>query len=270
MSRIKRARPALVVVVVALIAALAGTALAGSGPDANTAGAAQKAKKALKKSKKALKKANANATLLDELCGAGASAAGSETCTAPQGPKGDTGDTGATGPSTGPAGGDLTGNYPDPSIANGAVGTQEHSGAIPAAGVTNTTAQTIGSSLSTFTTLAFNAERYDTANLHSTVTNNSRLTAPVTGIYEIGASIEWASNATGTRDVRLIRNFTTGFAFQGRESHGFFAQTINRVVRLEAGAVVQVQVTQDSGADLDIRKSGELTPEFTMTWLAPG
>ena len=97
MARIKHARPALVIAVLALIAALAGTALAGSEPEANTAGAAQKAKKALKKSKKALKKANANATLLDELCGPGASAAGSETCTAPQGPKGDTGSAGATG-----------------------------------------------------------------------------------------------------------------------------------------------------------------------------
>ena len=57
MTRIKRARPTLVVVVVALIAAVAGTALAGSGPDANTAGAAKTAKKALKKAKKANKKA---------------------------------------------------------------------------------------------------------------------------------------------------------------------------------------------------------------------
>jgi hypothetical protein len=70
--------------------ARAGAVLAGSGPDTNTAGAA---KKALKKSKKALSKANANATLLDE-CGPGASAAGSEACTAPPGPKGEPGTNG--------------------------------------------------------------------------------------------------------------------------------------------------------------------------------
>ena len=96
MSRIKRARPALVVVVLALIAGVAGTALAE--PTATTSKPAKKiAQDAKKKAKKALNKAKANATLLDELCGPGASAAGSETCTAPQGPKGDPGTNGTNG-----------------------------------------------------------------------------------------------------------------------------------------------------------------------------
>jgi hypothetical protein len=65
MTRFKRARPALVVAVVTLVAAVAGTALAGSGPDANTAGAAKTAKKALKKAKKANKKAKNAQTAAD-------------------------------------------------------------------------------------------------------------------------------------------------------------------------------------------------------------
>lgn len=58
MDRITRAMPspALVVAALVLVAALAGTALAGSGPGANTSG---KADKALKLATKANKKANA-------------------------------------------------------------------------------------------------------------------------------------------------------------------------------------------------------------------
>ena len=96
MYGIRRVRPssAVAIAVLALIAALAGTALAGSGPTANPAG---KADKALKKAKKANRTAKANAALLEDLCGDGASAAGIETCTAPTGPTGPTGAAGAAG-----------------------------------------------------------------------------------------------------------------------------------------------------------------------------
>jgi hypothetical protein len=173
-------------------------------------------------------------------------------------------------PPSGQAGGDLAGEYPNPAIALGSLGTGEFSNSIPAARVTRTAAQSIPSG--TATVINFNAERYDTAAMHNNATNNSRLRAPVTGIYAVTAQVEWEVDMTGNvHRVSVLRNGTTPIADANAVPGDTpLVQQATTEARLQAGDFVQAVVEQASGGDLAVTKDPESTPEFAMTWLAPG
>lgn len=58
----------------------------------------------------------------------------------------------------------------------------------------------------TYTVLAFNQDEINTDGMHSTVTNNSRLIAPVAGKYRITGSVMFAANAVGMRAYQVRLN----------------------------------------------------------------
>jgi len=156
-------------------------------------------------------------------------------------------------------------------VTNGSLGTGELSHAIPAARVTRTSAQSIPHSLNT--SLAFDQERYDAAGVHDNATNNSRLTAPVTGIYAVTAQFTWGGSAgAGSRFAGVVKNGSTLIA-RSQELAGDDDENITTQVLLAAGDYVEVVVLQTSGSSPTVAANGlaqQITPEFSMTWLAPG
>ena len=123
---------------------------------------------------------------------------------------------------------------------------------------------------STITAIDFDAERYDTDNYHSTVSNTTRFTAPKTGKYHIGGAIVWDANATGRRQlsIRLNGSATLGIQQVAAVSSIFPpAQVIGVDYQLNAGQYIELRVYQDSTITIDILSTAALSPEFWIHFL---
>jgi hypothetical protein len=103
--------------------------------------------------------------------------------------------------------------------------------------------------------------------MHSTVTNNSRITIQTAGRYMFTATVSPAVSGAGTyRSVHFLLNNTTEYkGFTGDIGGGSVDDTIT-VVRnigpLSAGDYVEVQVQHDSGGNLN-----HLLREFAALYL---
>ena len=157
-------------------------------------------------------------------------------------------------------------NGPEITYAAGGGSTQLYL-ALHYARVYRSTAQTITTG-TTGTVLTFDAERWDTGGVHSTVSNTGRLTATRAGVYVIGLGVEWAANATGVR-IATIRLNAAGTPLAGDERAASGASTVVQqnivtLYRLAAGEYVYATVAQTSGGDLDVQRNANLSPEFWM------
>ena len=160
----------------------------------------------------------------------------------------------------------------DSEVLNGSLGTAEFSSSIPAAYVGQTTGQSIPDGIAT--TLAFNTESsgsaaggYDTASMHDNVTDNSRLTAPVTGIYDVTAGVAWAPG-TGRRELFVLKN---GSLIADDDRAG-----VSVSAGLGQGQSVTTPVRLGRATSLRSKSSRRAvhpwaSPRvFAMNWLAPG
>lgn len=116
------------------------------------------------------------------------------------------------------------------------------------------------------TTLTFNSERWDTDTIHDTGSNTSRLTCKTTGVYLISATIDFASNANGRRQIWFVVDGTTTIAMTNVPAiNGANVRlSLTTIYSLTADQYVEAVVYQSSGGALNVTVQANWSPEFMM------
>jgi len=121
----------------------------------------------------------------------------------------------------------------------------------------------------TDTPLVFDIEEFDTAGLHSTVTNTSRLVAPTAGKYFIWCVVQFVYNGTGWRRIYFRLNGSDNIGSCSVPAISGEVTSISHGIhyRLSAGDYVEVIAKQTSGGALSVMMSGVSTPLCGMVKL---
>ena len=89
--------------------------------------------------------------------------------------------------------------------------------------------------------------------MHVTAVNNSRVKAVVAGRYEVKGSVAWVSNATGFRQLAIIKNGATVVAVSklNTVATSGMVQQVSASIYLAVNDYVELQAVQTSGGNLD-------------------
>jgi hypothetical protein len=124
----------------------------------------------------------------------------------------------------------------------------------PRARVNHSTTQSLTSGVDT--ALAMNSEAADSASMHDTATNNSRVTIPSgeSGWYLITISIEFAANPTGQRKLSARFDGATELGYDAKDASasGVTRLAVSVLVALNAGQYVEALASQNSGGALNV------------------
>jgi hypothetical protein len=105
-------------------------------------------------------------------------------------------------------------------------------------------------------------------NLHSTVTNTSRMTIVTAGRYRAIGQVTFVANATGYRTVALFKNGSTVAAtrLQAGPTVTHFQQCVEEIL-CAAGDYIEVAAAQSSGGNLDT-VAGQTSTFLHVVWVS--
>lgn len=174
--------------------------------------------------------------------------------------------------------GALTGTYPNPALAPGAVGPDSMGSPLSALVIRSApTPTTDGLGL----TVSFTKELYDTAGMHSPVTDPERLVAPRDGVYLASAQLCWQTPSAATEGYRRaqivdadVEGPSTSFSRPVHEqSHASvgepLCQSMSGPLEMDAGDYVELSVLQTSGSSIDLNGSVTQPIYLGLHWLGP-
>lgn len=120
-----------------------------------------------------------------------------------------------------------------------------------------------------WTTLTFNAELWDTDDLHSIGTNPERLSVPIPGPYLVTAHISFAANAIGRRGLRIVAGSTIIASTIKRFALIMFCDvSVSTLWWMSAVGYFTCQAYQNSGGALNVRVVSAYSPEFRIARIA--
>lgn len=140
----------------------------------------------------------------------------------------------------------------------------------PMAQLDRSTNQTIANQ--TFTAIQWNSETRDTANGHSTVTNNSRYVAQYAGIYLLSASIPIDDTPDAYKlEVSFLRS--DGVQYNGSAQHKSTSDTTpvvsgTRLMELDVGQYVEAMFWHAKGSNATVDSTYLGGPKFDIIWMS--